>query len=187
MPAPHTSNENISNESEPSNEFRSTGVIRDNSGDRAAELAAVRADLARLVADVTSVVAARASQVGGAAVEGGEAGVDFARDTIRSHPIPAVALAAVAGAAIAVLMVPSSRQPRSGRLAERASDLTRTSFGDMAQGLQRSASSTGSSLLSAFERVVESVSSIDPQSSITPTLEKAASWLGSLRGTLSGK
>ena len=187
MPVPNTSKEDSSNETEPSNELRSAGVIRDNPGDRTAELAAVRADLARLVADVTRVVAARASQVGGAAAEGAEAGVDVARATIRSHPIPAVVLAAVAGAAIATLVVPSLRQTRSARLAERASGVTRTSFGDVAQGPQSSASSTGSSLLSAIERVANSVSTIDPKSSITPTLEKAAAWFGSLRGTTSGK
>ena len=65
--------------------------------------------------------------------------------------------------------------------------MTRTGLGEMAEGLLLSDSSAGSSLLSAFERVVDSVSTIDPKSSLATTLEKAAAWIGSLPGTVSGK
>ena len=169
-----------------SHDFHSSGAMHDTTNDRAARLAEVRSDLAALVAEVKRVAEARASQVKDAAIDGAEASVDFARDTIRSHPIPAIAIAAVVGAAIAVALTPAVQKPRS-RLADWAPDITRTNLGEMAQGIQRSASSTGSSLLSAFERVVNSVSTIDPKSSLTPTLEKAAAWLNSLRGTMSGK
>lgn len=169
-----------------SHDFQSSGAMHDTTDDRSARLAEVRADLVTLVADVKRVVEARASQVKDAAIDGAEAGVDFARDTIRSHPIPAIAIAAVVGAAIAVALTPAVQKPRS-RLPDWAPDITRTNLGEMAQGLQRSASSTGSSLLSAFERVVDSVSTIDPKSSLTPTLEKAGAWLSSLRATMSGK
>lgn len=170
-----------------SQELQSSGAMNATDDDRAAKLAAVRADLAALVADVTRVVEARASQAKDAAIYGAEAGVNVARDTIRLHPIPAITISAVVGAAIAVALTPASRQPRPARLADRTSDVIRGNLGEMAQGLQRSASSTGSSLLSAFERVVDSVSTIDPKSSLTPTIEKAAAWLSSLRETMSGK
>ena len=170
-----------------SHDFQSGGAMHDTTDDRAAKLAELRADLAALVADVKRVAEARASQVKDAAIDGAEAGVDFARDTIRSHPIPAIAIAAVVGAAIAVALTPALHRSRTARLADWAPHITRANLGEMAQGLQRSASSTGSSLLSAFERVVDSVSTIDPKSSLTPTLEKAAAWLSSFRGTVSGK
>ena len=169
-----------------SHDFQSSGAMHDTTDDRSARLAEVRADLAALVAEVKRVAEARASQVKDAAIDSAEAGVDYARDTIRSHPIPAIAIAAVVGAAIAVALTPAVQKPRL-RMVDWAPDITRANLGEMAQGIQRSASSTGSSLLSAFERVVDSVSTIDPKSSLTPTLEKAGAWLSSLRATMSGK
>ena len=167
-------------------EFKPSGAVP-ASDDRAAKLAEVRADLAALVDAVKKLAEARASQVKHAAIEGAEVGVDYARDTIRSHPIPAIAVAAVVGAAMAVALIPAARRPPTARLGDWAPDITRANLGEMAQGLQRSAASTGSSLLSVFERVVDSVSSIDPKSSLTPTIEKATAWLSSLRGTMNGK
>ena len=60
-------------------------------------------------------------------------------------------------------------------------------FSDMAKSVQRSAASSGSSVLAAFERLADSVSSIDPKSSLVPALEKAANWFNSLRGSAKGK
>lgn len=168
--------------SDSSHALQSSGALHDQAVDRAARLAAVRADLAALVADVTRVAESRASQVKNAAIDDAEAGVDFARDTIRSHPLPAVAIAFVVGAAVAVGLTPTSRRSGSARRGDWTPDL-----GQMAQGLQRSASSTGSSVLSAFERVVDSVSTIDPKSSLTPAIEKAAGWLSSLWETMTKK
>ena len=176
MPTPDTSKD-----------FQSSGLTHGMDDDRVAKLAEIRAELTSLVADVTKLVESRATQVKDAAIQGAEAGIDVARDTIRSHPIPAIAIAAVLGAAIAVALVPTSRHSRSSRLTDWAPDLSRAHLGEMAQGLQRSASSTGSSLLSAFERVVDSVSTIDPKTSLTPTIEKAAAWLSSIRGSIIGK
>lgn len=170
-----------------SHEFQSSGVTHDIAGDRAAQLAEVKADLAALVADVKKVVEARASQVKHATIEGAETGAEFARDKIRAHPIPAIAIAAIVGAAIAVALTPAPHRSRTARLGDWSPDITRASLGDMAQGLPRSASSNGASLLSAFERVVDSVSTIDPKSSLTPTLEKAGAWLNSMRAFVSGK
>ena len=135
-----------------SHDFKSSDAMLDITNDRAARLAEVRADLAALVADVKRVAEARASQVKDAAIDGAEAGVDFARDTIRSHPIPAIAIAAVVGAVIAVALIPATRQPRSVRLADWAPELSRAHLGELAQNLQRSASSTGSLSLTSRSR-----------------------------------
>lgn len=170
-----------------SHEYQSDGATHDIAEDRAAKLDQVRSELVELVADVKSVVEARAMQIKNSTVESSEAGADFARDTIRSHPLPAIAVAAIVGAAVAIALTPASRHSRSAPLPAWAPDGTRTNFGEMAQELQRTASTNGSSLLSAFERVVDAVSTIDPKSSLTPTLEKAGAWLTSMRGFMSGK
>lgn len=164
-----------------SHEHQSSGAANKDHDDRAARLAAVRSDLVALVADVKRVVEAKASNVKNSAIDGAEAGVDFSRNTIRAYPIPAVAMAAVVGAVMAMALTPAARQQRPVRLGHWAAGNTRANLEEMAQGVHQTASSTGTSLLSAFERVVESVSKIDPKSSLTPTLEKAATWLNSLR------
>jgi len=153
--------------------------------ERAAQIAELRKDLASLVAEVAQVVEARAMQAKDATVEAVDTGLGATRECIRSYPVASIATATVIGAALATLLVPS-RPQRSGvaRLRAWAPDITRADLREMAGELQRTASRNlnGSSLLPTFERVVDSVSSIDPKTTLTPALEKAGSWLSSLRG-----
>lgn len=173
-----------------SQQVGSTGAYHDgadDADDHDAMIAALRVDLANVVADLKKIVEARASHAKDIAIEGAADGLDFARDTIRAHPMAAIAVTAALGAALAVALTSTPRRALGARVADWIPDVRRADLEGMTRGLQRSASSTGSSLLSAFERVVDSVSTIDPKSSLTPTLEKAAVWLSSLRGSTSGK
>jgi ElaB/YqjD/DUF883 family membrane-anchored ribosome-binding protein len=161
------------------------GAPQDESQDRDV-LAELRGDLAAIVADLTKVVEARSAQAKVVADQGLEA----ARDTIRTHPVMAIAVAALLGAGVAIALTSA---PRRSRAASRISDwippVPRAAVMHMADGMQHAAvqSSTLSSLASAFERMVEQLSTIDPKSSLTPALEKAGSWLNSVRSAMGGK
>ena len=149
-------------------------------------LAELRRDLGAIVADLTKVVEVRSAQAKAAA----DQGLDAARDTIRTHPIAAIAVATLLGAGVAIAFSSPPRTTRSpSRLSDWAPPTSRAELMHRAEGVQRSASqsSTLSSLASAFERVVEQVSTIDPKSSLTPALQKAGDWLGSLRAAIGGK
>jgi hypothetical protein len=158
--------------------------------DASAELVVLRQDLALLVADVARLVEARSAQVKVFAADNVEAGLEASRNTIRAYPVTSIAVAAVIGATVAVMITSQPRRPNlSARLSHAVPNVTRADLAEMAHHLQRSASTAahGSGLASAFERVVDSVSSIDAKSSLMPALEKAGAWLSSLRSSVVGK
>jgi hypothetical protein len=161
-----------------------------SSPDVTAELVVLRQDLALLVADVARLVEARAIQAKAFAVENVEAGLDATRSTIRAYPVTSIAVATVIGAAVAIMITSQPRRPNlSARLGHIVPNVTRPDLAEMVHHLQRSASTAvqGSGLASAFERVVDSVSSIDARSSLAPALEKAGAWLSSLRTSVVSK
>ncbi len=153
--------------------------------DRSAQLAELRKDLSILVADVKKVADARVVQVRDAATEG----VSATRDIIRSYPVASVAVATIIGAAAAIIILPASQARPTSRFRAWMPDITQADLREMAHGLQRTAAQNlnGPSLLSTFERVVDSVSSIDPKATLTPAIEKAGTWLSSMREALKGK
>ena len=158
----------------------------DGDGQDRAVLEELRRDLSVIVADLAKVVEDRSAQAKAVADEGLEA----ARDTIRTHPIAAIVMAVLLGAAVAVAITAPPRASRAtSRLADWAPPTSRADLMHLAEGLHRSVaqSSTLASLATAFERVVEQISTIDPKSSLSPALEKAGTWLNSLRTTMVGK
>ena len=162
----------------------------DGLGPDQAVLAELRKDLGVIVADLAKVVEERVAQAKAAAIEGMDQGLEAARSTIRTHPVSAIAVAALLGAGLAVALTSAAQPTRdASRLATWSPPTSRDEFMQRARSMQSSVSqsSTLSSLVSAFERVVESVSTIDPKSSLTPALEKAGTWLSGLRATMGGK
>lgn len=168
----------------------SVGAPVDSSDDQSSDLETLRQELAQLVGDVGRIIEARAAQAKQVAVVGVEVGLDASRNTIRAYPVTSIAVATIVGASLAIMLTTPSRRPSlSARLGHMMPDVTRSDLNDMARQWQRSASQAaqGSGLASAFERVVESVSSIDPKSSFMPAMEKAGAWLNSLRSSMGGK
>lgn len=141
-----------------------------------------RTELAAVVAEMKRIIGERAAL----AKEGAEAAGDMARDTIRTYPVASIAASAALGAVIAIALT-ATRTPSRPRIASSLRDLSTADMSDWSKQMQRSATSTGSSLLSSLEKVVESVSTIDPKSSLAPTIEKAAGWLGSLKDSISSR
>jgi ElaB/YqjD/DUF883 family membrane-anchored ribosome-binding protein len=166
------------------------GAATGNGHDRSAEYAELRRELGMIASNVSIIIETRAAQAKQMAAEAAEAGLETTRETIRDYPVTSIAVATILGAAIAIVLTAPPRRPSlTARLGHYIPEITRADLNDMARQLQRSASHAvhGSSLSSAFERVVESVSSIDPKSSLTPALEKAGAWLSSLRTAMGGK
>jgi ElaB/YqjD/DUF883 family membrane-anchored ribosome-binding protein len=149
-------------------------------------LAELRNDLAEVTADVRRVIDARTKR----AQQAASAGIDMARDTIKANPVASMMVATAVGAAVALLIVPAPHAaPRLRNIREWAPHVTRADLQEMMGQLQATASNAtaGTPLLSIFERVVDSVSSIDPKTTLTPALEKAGAWLSSFRTSVLGK
>jgi ElaB/YqjD/DUF883 family membrane-anchored ribosome-binding protein len=168
----------------------SVGATTGNSIDSSTELAELRRELSMIASNVSIIIETRAAKAKQLATDAAQASVDTTRDTIRDYPVTSIAIATILGAAIAVALTPAPRRTSfASRFGNMMPEVTRADLNDMARQLQRSASHAvqGTSLASAFERVVDSVSSIDPKSSLTPALEKAGVWLSSLRTAMGGK
>ncbi len=164
----------------------SLGNAREGESQDRDVLVELRRDLSVIVAELTKVVEERSAQAKAVA----DQGLDAARETIRTHPIAAIAVATLLGAGVAVALTSVPRTTRApSRFADWAPATSRAELVHMAEGMQRSVSqsSTLASLASAFERVVEQISTIDPKSSLTPALEKAGTWLNTLRASVGGK
>jgi ElaB/YqjD/DUF883 family membrane-anchored ribosome-binding protein len=175
---------------ESSERINTTGAATGNGHDRSAEYAELRRELAMITSNVSIIIETRAAQAKQMATEAAEAGLQTTRETIRDYPVASIAVATILGAALAIALTPATRRPSlTARLGHYVPEVTRADLNDMVRHFQRSASHAlhGSSLSSAFERVVDSVSSIDPKSSLTPALEKAGAWLSSLRTAMGGK
>jgi ElaB/YqjD/DUF883 family membrane-anchored ribosome-binding protein len=145
----------------------------------------LRQDLAAIVADLTKVVEHRAAQAKASAAEGAEA----ASHMIRAHPVAAVSVAVLLGAALAVALLPSSR-PSPRRLG--ATNWSMPSMPNFVHAVQSipstvanvANSSAMASLGSVLERVIEQVAALDPKSPLPPTLAKAGKWFKDFRSTI---
>lgn len=106
------------------------------------------------------------------------------RDGIRAHPGVAMGVFALLGAGAAVLLLSATARPTPQSNFSRAWSHvpSRADLMDMAREAQGAAMRIGrnhQSLLTLGERVVDSLTSMDPQR-YAPTLEKAMEWIGSL-------
>jgi hypothetical protein len=150
-----------------------------------AVLAELRRDLAAIVADVREIVARRAVEASTLAQDGMTQTVDAARSSIRTHPFLAIGIAVLmgAGAAVALTAVagPSRQRQRAPSLPERAAGFIHSASEFPGTVLN---SPTISSWSTAFERLVEAISTIDPKSPLGPTWGKASSWLSDLKSAL---
>jgi hypothetical protein len=148
-------------------------------------IAELRDSVAALAKDVASIAERRTRAVRETAAETAEAGAAELRRTIRRQPAVSMAVAAAAGAVLALLIV-----PRFGRSTAPVSrwdrwtpswtpNVTRADLYDLADNIQRSVSraahSAAAPVSPAFERMVDALSRTD-SSSFNSVLEKARSW-----------
>jgi ElaB/YqjD/DUF883 family membrane-anchored ribosome-binding protein len=143
----------------------------------------LRESVADIAKDLKKVVDARAA----AARENAQEGVKTLRKSIRKQPAAAMAIAAGAGAVLAVLLVPRfGRRPVPSRWQAwmpAMPSVTRADLYDLADSMQRSAMRAANSvpLTSSLERLVDAVSKVEPNASLTSAIEKAGTWFQKMR------
>lgn len=132
------------------------------------KLGELRAEYGKLSALVSEMAGSAQKQVS----EFGTAGVNTLRANIEAQPVLAICIAAAGGALLALAVLPR----KSGF---RYDDLSTYNRRDLADAVRNSARSVDTRpLTSRFERLVDSITSIDP-SVITssPAYDTAKSWL----------
>ncbi len=144
-------------------------------------IAELRDSVSALAKEVATIAERRTRAARETAVESAEAGAAELRRTIRRQPAVAMAVAAAAGAVLALLVVPRfgrSTVPVS-RWDRYAPNVTRADLYDLADNIQRSVSRAAHSVAApvtpAFERMVDALSRADT-STFNSILDRAGSW-----------
>lgn len=141
-------------------------------------LAELRERVAALAKEVAEIAERRAKVAGEAVVDTAEAGVDELRRGIRRQPVVAMAVAAAAGALLALAVVPRSR-PRASRWDAWMPNVTRADLYDLADNIHRSvsraASAAAAPVTPAFERMVGALSQADT-SAVNSLIDRMGGW-----------
>ncbi len=140
-------------------------------------LSGLRSELDSLVETIAGLSSQGAAAVGAAAKDG----VTTLRSTIEERPWMAIGVAVVAGAVLASAIVPRSR--RGFQFSDRSTYTT----DDITATLRRAAENriNPQPLISRFERLMDSISSIDPSAvTSSPAYDTAKTWLQSLAGSV---
>lgn len=145
----------------------------------AATLSELRDSVTAIAKEVAAIAERRARVAGETAKDAAEAGVAELRHSIQRQPVLAVAVAAAAGALLALAVVPrASRRPAS-RWDRWTPNVTRADLYDLADNIQRSVSraagAAAAPVTPAFERMVEALSRADT-SSMNSLVEKMSGW-----------
>lgn len=137
----------------------------------------LRAELAVLTQTISDMTAKRAAQIEDLATSG----TATLRSNIEARPWMALAVAATAGALLAVAIIPKSSRGRgaSGILSYSPDDITASVRRAIAHGVDTQP------ITSRFERLVDSISSIDASAlTSSPAYDTAKTWLQSFVGGL---
>jgi hypothetical protein len=176
-----------------------TAQVKDPVADRGSHLPVVADDSAvaelrkkvtEIARDLAKVTEARAQS----ATDAAEAGTQVLRRNIRRQPELAMGIAALAGAVLAITLVPRFGSQRPSRWEAwtpqmpHMPQVTRADLYDMADNLQRSLTRAASSvpISSSFERLVDTMTRAEP-ASLNAMLEKAGGWLQRMRSSATEK
>ena len=150
-------------------------------GVSAEALVELRDSVAALAKEVATITERRAKAAANAASQAVGAGTDEVSGIIRRQPELSMAVAAAAGAIIALLVVPRARRTRGSRLERWLPHVTRADLQEMADNIQRSVSRTASSAAApvapTFERLLETLAGFDPSPSVASAFDKLGGWL----------
>jgi ElaB/YqjD/DUF883 family membrane-anchored ribosome-binding protein len=134
------------------------------------------------IGDELSAVVERRSR---ALKEGTQAGANSLRRTIRRQPVVAIGVATLAGALLALAVVPrfsrGHSRSRWESWAPNMPSITRADLHDFADTVQRSVARAASSAPSSIERLVDAVTKIEAKESLSEMMQKAGSWLQRMR------
>jgi hypothetical protein len=143
-------------------------------------LAELRKSVSAIGKELSTVIETRSR----ALKEGTEAGASSLRRSIRRQPAVAMGVATLAGALLALAIVPRiSRDRVPSRWAGWVPQVTGADLYSAADSLQRSLARATSTapLTSSLERLVDAVTRIDSKESLSQMLQKAGSWFQRVR------
>jgi ElaB/YqjD/DUF883 family membrane-anchored ribosome-binding protein len=146
-----------------------------HSDTEAGALAEMRERLGEITSDLSKVAERRTR----AARRSVEAGADTMRTTIRRQPVISVGIAALAGALLAVLVVPRAGPARSTSRWSDWAPVSRADLREFADTVQRTMARSMSAVpvSSSLERLVDAVSRVDNSAGLSSTIEKIGAWL----------
>jgi ElaB/YqjD/DUF883 family membrane-anchored ribosome-binding protein len=144
-------------------------------------LAEMRDSITSLAKEVADIAERRTRAARQTAMDTAEAGASELRRNIRRQPVVAMAVAAAAGAVLALVVVPRFSRPSSkSRWDSWTPNITRSDLYDFADNIQRSVSraahSASAPITPAFERLVEAITRTDPSASMNTIIDKASGW-----------
>ncbi len=144
-----------------------------------AEAETTLAELRKSVTEITGEVAKIAEKRSRAVKDAAQAGTSELRRTIRRQPVIAMGVATLAGALLALAVVPrwsTSRTP--SRWEAWVPNVTRADLQDVADSIQRSVTRAVSAApgASSLERLVDAVTKIESKETLNDMLQKASSW-----------
>ena len=155
--------------------LRSTTPNSDEQGhhSQSNEMEALREQLSVLSSEVSQIIAGRSE----AAKLSAERGAEYTRGAVEEYPLASLALAFGAGALIGLALMPTRHVSTDWRHASVNS--MRAELADYTKKMKRSirSSATGRGLMSNFERVADTVSSVDAKATIGPVWNRLITWL----------
>jgi ElaB/YqjD/DUF883 family membrane-anchored ribosome-binding protein len=149
-------------------------------GSAETSLSELRDSVTALAKEVAAIAERRTRVARETASDAAEAGVAEVRRTIRRQPAVSMAVAAAAGAVLALAFVPRLRRPAApSRWDSWTPNVTRSDLYDLADNIQRSvtraASAAAAPVTPAFERMVDALSRTDT-ASMSSLFEKMGGW-----------
>jgi len=158
-----------------------SSAARDAKEATASTLAEMQESVAALAREVADIAERRTRKAWEAAADTAEAGTAEARRMIRRQPIVSMAVAAAAGAVLALAIVPRfGRQQPSSRWDQWTPNVTRADLYDMADNIQRTVSraahQASAPIAPSFERLVDALSRTDAHGSVNSIIDRLGSW-----------
>lgn len=147
----------------------------------------LRKSIASIAGDLRQVAEAR----GRAAKEQTQNGLHALRQAVRRHPVMALAIALLAGSALALIAVPNYRDRRPTRWPAwmpPVPSISRADLHELADTIQRNAIRTVNSvpLTSLLERLAHAITQFEPGESLISAVGKAGAWIDKIRSSSNG-
>lgn len=167
--------------------LRDVSTHTSSAGDEAT-LAELRKTIDGLAKDIATVAEKRAKQ----GAEAVDAGATALKRQIRRQPVIAIGTAALAGALLAVLIVPRHRTRTPSSRWAAWSPVTRSDLDEVADRLHRSVKRATSSvssvpISSSLERLADALTRADREAGISSALERVGSWWSKAQSSATSK
>jgi hypothetical protein len=145
----------------------------------ASALAELRKTVSAIGDELSTVIETRSR----ALKKGAEAGANSLRRSIRRQPAAAMGVATLAGAVLAVVVMPRRDPTRRASRWTEWSPITRADLHDVGDRVQRSLAraTNAAPLTSSLERLIEAMGRVESKETFNKMLQKTGTWLQQMR------